>query len=186
MNETIKTILSRRSIRSFKPEQLKKEELDTIIECGLNAPSTVNSQSWHFTVIQNRDLLDRMNIKIKEVLPDDARERYLKRHNGDENFDMFYNAPTVIFVSNRKNSNGSIVNCSLATENMLIAAESLSIGSCIIGLAKLLFKTDNAEAYLKELAIPEDYEPLHAISFGYKNDVSDKPDRVPGKVNFIY
>lgn len=185
MNETINAIMSRRSTRGFKTEQLKKDEINTIIDCGLNAPSAMNAQNWHFTVIQNKDLIDWMNMQIKEVLPAPARERMMARYNGSDDFSLFYNAPTVVIVSGLVDDKYSSMNCSFASENMCLAAESLNIGSCIIGLAALLFNTPKADEYIKELGIPNGYKPLYAVSFGYKDIDMTRPERVNGKVNFI-
>ena len=75
MNETLKVIRNRRSIRNFMDEQIKKEELDAILEAGLYAPSGMNSQDWHFTVIQNRKMIDTVNewilpeIKKRSTIP---------------------------------------------------------------------------------------------------------------------
>lgn len=66
VNETLKTIKQRRSIRSFKDEQIREEELQAVLEAGLYAPNA-GDQSWHFTVVQNRELLDRLNLAAKEV-----------------------------------------------------------------------------------------------------------------------
>ncbi|MDA3845843.1 MAG: nitroreductase family protein, partial [Vallitaleaceae bacterium] len=60
MNQVIETIKNRRSTRKFKPEQLEKEQLEAIIEAGLFAPSAHNEQSWYFTVIQNKELIEDM------------------------------------------------------------------------------------------------------------------------------
>ena len=63
MRSTLDVIKERRSIRKFKPEQIKEEELQAIIEAGLYAPSAINKQSWNFTVIQNKEILDELEIK---------------------------------------------------------------------------------------------------------------------------
>ena len=66
VNDTLKTIKQRRSIRSVKDEQIKEEELQTVLEAGLYAPNA-GGQAWHFTVIQNKELLDRLNLAAKEA-----------------------------------------------------------------------------------------------------------------------
>ena len=66
VNDTLKIIKQRRSIRSFKDEQIKEEELQAVLEAGLYAPNT-EDQAWHFTVIQNKELLDRLNLAAKEA-----------------------------------------------------------------------------------------------------------------------
>ena len=66
MNETINTIKNRRSIRKFKEEQITDSELQEILDCALHAPNAGNQQEWHFTVIQNKDVLERMERILKE------------------------------------------------------------------------------------------------------------------------
>ncbi len=185
MNETIQTILKRRSVRAYKPEQIKREDVELIVECALSAPSTVNCQNWHFTVVRNADLIKKMSDEIKTVIPDEARQRYLQRFNGDENFSMFYNAPTLIVVSGAKSTGIAGKNSAFAVENICLAAESLGLGSCIVGMIALLFKKENAEEYRQLLGVPEDYEVQFAVCLGYKNMEMPKPERIPNKVNYV-
>lgn len=185
MNETIKTILNRRSCRVYKPEQITKDELAAIIDCGLNAPSAMNAQNWYFTVVQNKDLIDWLDEHTKDALPRESKERLIARNGGDENYRVFYNAPTVIIVSGVKDDRYSLINCSLATQNMCLAAESLGVGSCIIGMAAALFNTPKSDEYIKELGVPDGYKPEYIICFGYKDMEAMKPERVADKVNYI-
>lgn len=185
MNQTIETILNRRSYRAYQSKQITSDELSAILDCGLNAPSAMNSQSWHFTVIQNKGVIDWMNTQIKELLPQPAKERMIARNDGKEDFSVFYNAPTVFIVSGLKDDNYSTINCGLATQNMCLAAESLGVGSCIIGFAAFLFNAPQSEQYIRELGISEEYKPLYAVCFGYKNMQAQRPDRVENKVNII-
>lgn len=185
MNDTIRTIQNRRSYRAYKQEQITKEQLDIIIDSGLNAPSAMNTQNWHFTVIQNEDLINWMNAKIKTELTQEFKERLIERNGGNEDFSVFYKSPTVIIVSGIKDDRYSIMNCSFATQNMCLAAESQNIGSCIIGMAALMFNTPKCDEYIKELGIPKDYMPLFAVCFGYKGMEASKPERIKNKVNYI-
>lgn len=185
MNETIRTILNRRSYRAYKPEQITKEELSAILDCGLSAPSAMNSQNWYFTVIQNKDLIDWMNEQVKPELPQASRERMIARNGGNEGYSVFYNAPTVIWVSGSKDDKYSAMNCSFAAQNMCIAAESLNIGTCIIGMATLMFDTPKGGDYMKELGISDGYKPMYAICFGYKGMDAVRPETIQNKVSYI-
>ncbi len=184
-NETIKSIMERRSTRAYEPEQIKDEELQTIIECGLWAPSAMNLQSWHFTVIQNADLIDWMNEQVRPKLPPEATERMKGRFNGRDDFSIFYGAPTLILVSGDSANGSAASDCGFATENMCLAAHSLGIGSCIVGLATLVFDDENAAEYIEELGVPSGYKPFYAIALGYPAMEMPKPARVDGKVNYI-
>jgi len=96
-NETLKIIKQRRSIRSFKDEQIKDEELQAVLEAGLYAPYAWE-QARHFTVIQNKELLDRLNLTAKEAAKQMDME-HLRELGNNERFNCLYNAPTLIIVS---------------------------------------------------------------------------------------
>ena len=182
MNKVLETIKNRRSIRKYLPEQLKEEELQTILEAGAYAPSAHNEQSWHFTVIRNKELLDRMSVKAKEVMAAQASD-WVKTMGGNINFHVFYHAPAVIVVSMKKDALSPLVDCSAAIQNMLLAAESLDIGSCWIGLARYYF---SLKEELPRLKIPAGYEPCYAVTLGYKDQRPAKAlPRTAAAVSYI-
>ena len=98
MNETLKTIRSRRSVRNYSREQISQEHLEHIIEAGFLAPSAVNEQPWHFTVIQNQELLRRINDTVREVMAASDNE-WMRGSASNPDFMVTYNAPTLIVVS---------------------------------------------------------------------------------------
>jgi len=101
----------------------------------------------------------------------------------NEKFHLFYGAPVVIVVSMRRDALSPLVDCSAAIENMLIAAESLDLGTCWIGLARYYFTRKEARARLK---IPAGYEPCYAVALGYKDQRPARaPQRKAGAVNYI-
>jgi nitroreductase len=177
-NDTVKTIMERRSIRKYKPQQISEEELNCILDCGLWAPSARNTQNWHFTVIQNGGLISWMNEKTKENMAAGGRQT-------SKDFNVYYNAPTVILISGDANDSWMTDNCAYAVENMCLAAQSLGIASVIIGMARFLFGTSETGAYTKEFGVPEGYKPLYAVCFGYSDDKPEPPKRIGGKINYI-
>lgn len=181
-NPVLKAIKSRRSIRKYLPEQIKQEELDAILEAGTYAPSAHNDQSWHFTVVRDRELIDRMNRLSKELM---ARQEtdWIKEMGSNAALHIFYNAPAVVVVSMRKDALSPLVDCCAAIENILLAAESLDIGSCWIGLARYYFSLKDD---LPRLGIPEGYEPCYAVTLGYKGQRPSRAlPRRKGAVNYI-
>lgn len=167
MNETIKHILSRRSTRAFLPEQIKEEDLQTLLQAACFAPSAHNDQPWHFTVVQDQDLLMEVNLAAKAV-GRSSKDAILRKMSSSERLHIFYQAPTVIFVAGEKTALMPETDCAAAVENMLIAAEAMGIGSCWIGLASFAFDGDQSEPLSKKLLIPENYQPFYAVSLGYK------------------
>lgn len=185
MNETLKNIGNRRSIRTFLPEQINGTDMQAIIEAGIYAPSATNKQPWHFTVIERKDIIDKLSEAFKEIAIKSDNE-YIRKFGENEEFHVFYNAPTVVLVSGDKNNEYALVDCAAAEENMLIAAESLGIGSCWIGLIAYLLNSEEGKKFVEELEIPEGFKQIHAFCLGYKkNEIINAPARKENTVNYI-
>jgi nitroreductase len=185
MNETLQIIRNRRSMRAFKPEQIKEEELNEILQAAIYAPSATNQQSWHFTVIQNKELIDKLSEDFKEAARKSGND-YLMKVGENEKFHVFYNAPTVILVSGDETKRSAPVDCAAAVENMLLAAESMDIGSCWVGFIANLLNSEEGKHYLKELGIPEGYRQIHSVALGYKKvNRTAAPARKENTVNYI-
>lgn len=180
MNEVIKTLLSRRSIRAYKEEQIKEEELKTLLKAGQFAPTAINEQSWHFTVVQNKELLNKINAVCKAMLQ--GMGGPMGERAKSENFSVFYNAPTFIIVSGDEKSIAPQINCSLAMQNMFLAAEAQGIGSCWIHAVTNFSKFEAGNALMKELKIPEGFNIYSGGAFGYK---AMEGSAAPRKVNTI-
>jgi nitroreductase len=183
MNEVLRVIKNRRSIRSYKSEQIKQEELDMIIEAGIYAPTGHNAQPWHFTVVQNREMIKHINDVSKEVMAMMDIE-WIRKAGLNPEYDITYKAPTLVIISGRKDAVSARIDCCAATENMHIAAESLNIGSIWLGFATFGFRK---EGLAKEVGIPEGYEPYYVIVLGYKAQDSQPaaPARNYDVVNYI-
>ena len=183
MNEVITTIKNRRSVRAYKDEQIKPEELQVILDAGLWAPSAHNSQPWHFTVVQDEKLISHMSeISLRGMI--ESEIGWIARM-GQSGRDIFYGAPTVIVVSGKKEEFlEPMIDCSAATQNLLLAAEALDIGSCWIGLIRFFF--DDQEE-VKKLKLPEGYSPFYAVCLGYKKRPNGTagPTRKEGTVSYI-
>lgn len=166
-NEVLKVIRNRKSTRTYKSEQIKEAELEAILGAGIQAPSANNEQPWHFTTIQDKELINHISAKSKELMIDSGIEPLIKIAKSPMH--IFYDAPTIIVVSGKEDVRSSLVDCSAAIENMLIAAESLNMGAVWVGLAKFFF-TDEEEA--AKIDKPTGYQPLFAIAVGYKKKQS--------------
>ncbi|MDU1891759.1 MAG: nitroreductase [Dysgonomonas sp.] len=183
-NIVVENILSRRSIRAYKPEQVQQAQLDTIIQCGINAPSALNRQSWEVRVIQSADLLNRINTRFVEQAKGKSLQGSAARAQ-EPGFSVFHGAPTLIVVAKDKNNPYSAVDCGLFAQNVLLSAESMNIGTCVIGnTASILNNPDNKDL-LGELNIPETHEVVFGIATGYKNESPDARPRDMGKVEYI-
>lgn len=181
-NETLKVIKQRRSVRTYKEDQIKDEELQAILEAGQYAPNA-GDQEWHFTVIQNKETLGRLNDIAKEFARQTNVED-LRALGENEKFNCFYGAPTAVIVSAKEHSHVPLdADCAAATQNLLLAAESLGLGSCWVFFDLFAFMTPRGPELLKELKIPAEYKPYTSVALGYKQDESvsileRKPDRI--------
>ncbi len=188
MNEILNTIISRRSIRKFKPEQIKNEELQTILEAGKYAPSAKNQQPWHFTVIQNKEMLNKINEACKDVLIKTHNERFeqLSKEVDAKNISVMHNTPTLIIVSGDRNATAPQIDCALAIQNMSLAAESLGIGSCwIYAIYHLYSDTQGKDFLINKGIIPEGYVFTGSCAFGYKALEPQAPPRKNDVVTFM-
>ena len=163
-NQVLRAIRDRRSTRKYKEKQISEEELQVILEAGIQAPSANNMQPWHFTVIQKKEMINHISDKSKELMLQSDNEHIVSM--GKSQVNIFYNAPTVIILSGKETVPSSLVDCSAAIENMLIAGESIGLGSVWIGLVRFFF-ADNEE--VKKLELPDGYKPHYAVAIGYKN-----------------
>lgn len=184
MNETIKVIKNRRSIRKYKAEQINAAELQEILDCAILAPNAMNQQKWHFTVIQSKAVLDRMVEIIKENIFH-AGNDFMKERASSPDYHTFYNAPTVILISAVENAPWIQVDCGLAAENITLAAEAQNIGSCVIASSRMLFASEKGNAMRKELGMPEGYNHVCAIALGYKDENPETPARNKEVINYV-
>lgn len=173
MNTVIETIKRRRSIRTFLPKPLAEEDLSAILDAGIHAPSGHNDQPWFFTVIRNKAFIDYMSSRAKEVMAESETPWIARMGNSDRH--ILYNAPAVIIVSGRRQAYSPLSDCSAAIQNMLLAAESLNIGSVWVGLIDHFFTRPED---LQKLNLPDSYQPFYAVCLGYKA-VESAPAALP-------
>ena len=184
MNETIKTLLNRRSIRAYKTDQIKDEELQLILEGGRFAPSAINEQPWLFAVIQNKEMLHKINEACKDAFIKSGNPRFAERAK-DESFNVFYNSPTLIVVFAEEKTIAPQIDSALALENMFIAAESIGIGSCWIHAIAGILNSEEGKALRNECGIPDGFMAYCAGSFGYKAMEAEAPERKQNIVKII-
>lgn len=184
MNLVIETIKKRRSIRGFRPQQIKDSELEVILDCAVNAPSACNMQSWHFTVIQNAEVIKYLQYTAKQFLKLEENMTF-RKFGEDEDIDLIYGAPTLIIVSGKEDAVDPLIDCSAATQNMLLCAQSIGIGTLWNGLIDYAFKDEAARI---KIGISEKYVTYYGVALGYakKNVELMKKEIIrEGVVNYI-
>ena len=170
MNQTITSILERRSVRSFKPTPLPAREVNWILEAGLYAATARNRQPWLFSVVNDKTIFDRITRGVLETMRTTNIEQY-KIKAQDPHFSPFHNAPTVIFLSGKDDEPTAVVDCANAAQNMCVAAYSLGLGSCYLRSFRQAFENLVLAAELnKALELPEGYSTVFAIALGYADE----------------
>lgn len=192
MNQVLENILTRRSVRVFKPEQISDVDLSSILEAATFAPNGNNIQSWHFTAVQNGGKLEQLNSLVKEVIlkfPDDASQPVIsnmKQRAENPNFNFIYKAPTFIIVSNSKASASPGPDCALALQNIFLAAHSLQISSCWIHTLVWLNSLPEIASLLTEFGVPEGHDVFGCAALGFNGGNEPKPSpRKPGTINIV-
>ena len=173
-NEVIETIMSRRSIRKYKPEAVARETMQTILECGINAPNGMNKQSWEVRVIDDpavmEEIISLMCAGNPEVEPGAVKG-------------CFRGAPTMVFVANDPSYDCSPIDCGLLSENIMLSAWSLGVGSVCLG-SPVRFLVNSPEA-LDILGFSEGYRPIICIGLGYADESPEAKSRDTSKIRFI-
>lgn len=172
MNETIKVLTGRASCTAYKPEHIKKEEMEQIIRAGLNAPSGMNKQTPKFVVVQNEEMVKKLSEMNAKVM-------------GTE-MEPFYGAPDVIVVLVKKDCT-YMYDGSLAMGNLQNAAYALGIGSRWIHRAKEIFASPEGKELLKSWGVEEDVEGVGFCILGYPAEgwkAAEKEIR-PGRVFYV-
>ena len=174
-NEVIENIMARRSIRKYKAETVDRETLTKIMECGINAPSGQNKQSWEVRIVDDPAILNEMSEAMGQSHPgnDFAKE-------------CFRGAPVMVFIARDLAYDFSAYDCGLLAQNMMLSAWSLGVGSVCLG-SPVRFLTDNeiCRPYLEKLNFSDGYELALCVGLGYADEAPDAKPRDMGKVAFV-
>ena len=149
----LEIIRTRRSCRSYKPEQITDEQLNAILEAGTYAPTSRGLQSPFIVAVQNKNLLDRLAKMNAEVM--------------GVSTNPYYDAPTYILVFVPAEASNGIQDASLVLENMMLAAHAQGLGSCWIHREREMFATEEGQELMKQWGLPDGLVGIGALSVGY-------------------
>ncbi|MFP3153976.1 nitroreductase [Lachnospiraceae bacterium ZAX-1] len=171
-NQVLETISERRSIRGYKPEQITKEQLDALLKAAVESPSASNLQPWHFSVVQNSSILKEINDEVKGILPLDID-------------DIFYGAPTAIFISSVASERWARLDSGIAVQTIALAAHSLGLGSVILGLPDHAFSGPREEYLNNLLKFPQGHSFAVAIAVGIPTTTKEAHPLEPDRIVYI-
>ncbi|MDO4496678.1 MAG: nitroreductase [Bacteroidales bacterium] len=169
MNETISNIISRRSVKKYLDKTVPAELIEQVVKAGTYAPSGMNKQSSIILAVTNKEMRDKLSRMNLEILTGNGL------HASSGHSDPFYGAPVVLVVLAKKDCGTRVYDGSLVMENMMVAAQSLGLGSCWIHRAKETFETEEGKNMLRELGIGEEYEGIGNCILGYAAPDALKP-----------
>ncbi|ACT48313.1 nitroreductase family protein [Methylotenera mobilis] len=174
-------ILARRSVRSFTTQKLDKETIPSLLEAAIRAPTAMHIEPWAFVIIQGKKILKELSDQIKVMLVTHTQseqqqpsvkffEQLIK-----QDFNIFYNASTLILICSNTSLTASEADCWLAAENLILAACAMGLGTCIIGCAAPVL---NLSEIKTKLGIASEFTVVAPIIVGHP---SDTPVRSPRK-----
>ena len=170
MNETLKVLTERRSVRSYKDTQVPEETLQQILTAGEYAPSGMGMQPVVMAVVQDKETIRQMSRMNAAVMGNDS--------------DPFYGAPTVVVVFADSRRGTCVEDGSLVMGNLMNAAESLGVASIWIHRAKEEFESDFGKKILADLGIQGEYEGIGHCALGYAAEPAK--EATARKENYVY
>ena len=162
MNETLKVLKERRSIRKYKPEQLREEDLSAILEAGTWAPTARNLQTPVMVVVQDKETIARMAAANAKIW-------------GKPGTDPFFGAPTVVVVLADGTAQNWLQDGSLVMGNLMTAAAATGVGSCWINRCMEYFDAPEGKALLREWGLPETLRGVGNCILGYPDGPAPAP-----------
>lgn len=176
-NEVVKTIMQRRSVRKYLDKQVENSKLETIALCGINAPNGMNKQPWEVRIVESKEWIDGVTTEfVKKNKAMTERDKNFKN--------MFRNAPNLIVIATPAGQGQ--IDAGLMGENMILAAQSMGLGTCCLGGPVQFVKNDPAaKPYLEKLNLPDGYDIAYMIAIGYPDEQPEAKPRDKGKIQYI-
>lgn len=185
MNEVIRNIKTRRSIRRYTDQVPSREIIDELLDCAIWAPSGSNAQLWHFTVITNKEFLEEIERRGKEAMYKYSEGNY-KQMAASPSYRVLQGAPCLIVVSCIPEMKFGHHDAAYATQNICLAAHSMGLGTCIVGLLHHLMFHPEGQDIVERFHLPEHYVPSVCILLGYPKGEPPLPrEKFYDKFNFI-
>ena len=177
MTETVKNIMERNSCRDFASTPLTEEQTKAIVEAALAAPSARNLQPWHVTAVTDKAFIEELDKAGMEVMAAQEDSTYYDRimERGGK---LFYNSPSM-FVISSDGEEWSIIDSGILCQNIVLAAQSMGLASCIVGLLRVPLDGPRGDDFKKRLKFPAGYSFAVSVLIGTANE-----GKVPHELDF--
>lgn len=176
IKNAMSAILDRRSHRKYKPEQISSEQYEAVMQAFDWAPTARNEQEIRAIVMQNADMLAAFSADF---------EAYCEKAGGRVFKNFYYSAPTFVILVGPKSFPFTMIDAGITVENMAIAAESVGLGSVIIGCLREYFANEASAEWRQKLGIKDDETFAIGIALGLPEIEPPKPDRKAGKISVM-
>ena len=178
-------IHERRSVRDYSPQRLDPATIRTLLDAAVWAPTAVHEEPWAFVVVQDIAALKRLSDRAKTIFAAEAPRAHPDQANrlidilNQPDFNVFYNAGTLIIICGRPKGPFVVADCWLAAENLILAAHAMGLGSCVIGFAVPALNTPDIKA---ELGIPADCSAIAPIMVGVASGETPRTTRKEAEI----
>ena len=183
MNETLRNINERYTCRDFKSTPLSEEAVEALVTAVLAAPSAVNRQPWHVVMVTDKALIEELDAEGMEILRGEEDQSTYERMM-ERGGNLFYNAPCLAVVLSDGSKWGTL-DCGILCQNMVLAAESLGLGTCIVGMAGVPLGGSKALEYRERLGFPEGYEFAIGVLVGEIISGKEPHEHDRSKVSYV-
>lgn len=180
----IDAIYKRHSTRDYSTEIVSEASIHALLYAAVQAPTAMHQEPWVFAIIQDKDVLKRLSEDAKQMVLEEQRPitklfGKILNQAKDKDFNIFYNAATMIGIYGKPMGEFVSADCWLAAQNVLLAAYGANLGSCVIGFAVPALNTDE---WKKELEIPLEMTAYAPIIVGYLAGETPRTSRKPPEV----
>lgn len=173
--DVFETILARRSVRSYTSQKVEFSVIRTLLEAAVRAPTAMHEEPWGFVVVQDQQVLHGLSDKAKPLFLEQLeRSGHATQRFSSPDFDIFYEAGTLIIICGKQGKTFVSADCWLAAENLMLAACAMGLGTCVIGAALGALALADVKM---GLGIPDEYEAIAPIIVGYPAGLSDQTTR---------
>ncbi len=180
--EALEIIRQRRSIRSYQPQQISEEDLNTLLRILVEGPTARNMQKIHFSVVQDAELIDFIAEKVRQNMLNCGNPEQIEKAKNPEYSPLFH-APTVIFISGDLSGFNAHTDCGIAAGLLVASASLLGISSCITASSIFLFKEEEGKKVLQRMGVPENYNVVCGVALGYQK--GEKPAMPPKRKDLV-